>query len=156
MFNQRNIGTVSRATLGRLLRDGAERVWAFSSDTMPSSAETERFVEDSRRAWLSTKALFYTPILGKALLSSLIVSFIQNQCFLLFVIIFFFFFHSSKPSSRIGSFSSETALDLQVAFQKPTNSSAGKIAHMELLPSKFRRRISLANSAGTIHVYGII
>ena len=29
-------GTVSRAALGRLLRDGAERVWAFPSATMPS------------------------------------------------------------------------------------------------------------------------
>ena len=38
---QTNIGTVSRATLGRLLRDGAERVWAFPSATMPSGAETE-------------------------------------------------------------------------------------------------------------------
>ena len=36
MFNQANIGTVSRATLGRLLRDEAERVWAFPSATMPS------------------------------------------------------------------------------------------------------------------------
>ena len=36
VFNQTNIGTVSRATLGRLLRDGAERVWAFRSATMPS------------------------------------------------------------------------------------------------------------------------
>ena len=36
VFNQANIGTVSRATLGRLLRDGAERVWAFPSVTMPS------------------------------------------------------------------------------------------------------------------------
>ena len=36
VFNQTNIGTVSRATLGRLLRDGAERVWAFPSVTMPS------------------------------------------------------------------------------------------------------------------------
>ena len=36
VFNQANIGTVSRATLGRLLRDGAERVWAFPSATMPS------------------------------------------------------------------------------------------------------------------------
>ena len=35
-FNQANIGTVSRATLGRLLRDGAERIWAFPSATMPS------------------------------------------------------------------------------------------------------------------------
>ena len=34
-------GTVSRATLGRLLRDGAERAWAFPSATMPSWAETE-------------------------------------------------------------------------------------------------------------------
>ena len=36
VFNQANIGTVSRATLGRLLRDGVERVWAFPSATMPS------------------------------------------------------------------------------------------------------------------------
>ena len=36
VFNQTNIGTVSRATLGRLLRDGAGRVWAFPSTTMPS------------------------------------------------------------------------------------------------------------------------
>ena len=36
VFNQANIGTVSRATLRRLLRDGAERVWAFPSATMPS------------------------------------------------------------------------------------------------------------------------
>ena len=36
VFNQANIGTVSRATLGRLLRDRAERVWAFPSATMPS------------------------------------------------------------------------------------------------------------------------
>ena len=36
VFNQTNIGTVSRAILGRLLRDGAEHVWAFPSATMPS------------------------------------------------------------------------------------------------------------------------
>ena len=36
VFNQTNIDTVSRATLGRLLRDGTERVWAFPSATMPS------------------------------------------------------------------------------------------------------------------------
>ena len=36
VFNQTNSGTVSRATLGRLLRDGAERVWAFPSATLPS------------------------------------------------------------------------------------------------------------------------
>ena len=39
--NQTNIGTFSRATLGRLLRDGAEHVWAFLSVIMPSWAETE-------------------------------------------------------------------------------------------------------------------
>ena len=36
VFNQENIGTVSRATLERLLRDGPERVWAFPSATVPS------------------------------------------------------------------------------------------------------------------------
>ena len=40
VLNQTYIGTVSRATLGRLLRDGAERVWAFPSASMPSRAET--------------------------------------------------------------------------------------------------------------------
>ena len=45
VFNQANIGTVSRATLGRLLRDGAERVWAFPSAAMPSRAETETETE---------------------------------------------------------------------------------------------------------------
>ena len=41
VFNQANIGTVSRATLGRLLRDGAERVWPFPSARMSSWTETE-------------------------------------------------------------------------------------------------------------------
>ena len=41
VFTQANIGTVSTATLGRLPRDGAERVWTFPSATMPSWAETE-------------------------------------------------------------------------------------------------------------------
>ena len=36
VFNQTNIGTVSMTTFGRLLRDRAERVWAFPSATMPS------------------------------------------------------------------------------------------------------------------------
>ena len=30
-FNQTNIGTISRPTLKRLLKDGAERIWAFPS-----------------------------------------------------------------------------------------------------------------------------
>ena len=41
VFNQTNIVTVSRVTLGRLLRDGAERVWAFLSATMSSWAKIE-------------------------------------------------------------------------------------------------------------------
>ena len=41
MFNQTSIGTISRATLGRLLKDGVKLVWAFLSATMPSRAETE-------------------------------------------------------------------------------------------------------------------
>ena len=36
LFNQANIGTVSRATFGRLLRVGVERLLAFPSATMPS------------------------------------------------------------------------------------------------------------------------
>ena len=41
VFNQANTGTVSKATLVRLLSDWAKRVWAFPSTTMPSWAETE-------------------------------------------------------------------------------------------------------------------
>ena len=36
VFNLATIGAVSRATLGRLLGDGAERVWALPNPTMPS------------------------------------------------------------------------------------------------------------------------
>ena len=36
VFNQTDTGIVSRETLGRLLRHGAERVWDFPSATMPS------------------------------------------------------------------------------------------------------------------------
>ena len=45
VFNQANIGIVSRATLGKRLRDEAERVWAFPSATMPSWAEAETETE---------------------------------------------------------------------------------------------------------------
>ena len=45
VLNKANIGTVSKATLGRLLRYGVERVWAFPSATMPSWAETETETE---------------------------------------------------------------------------------------------------------------
>ena len=31
IVSQTNIGTVSKATLGKLLRDGVERIWAFPS-----------------------------------------------------------------------------------------------------------------------------
>ena len=31
IVNQTNIGTVSKAALGKLLRDGVERIWAFPS-----------------------------------------------------------------------------------------------------------------------------
>ena len=40
VFDQANIGTASMATLGRLLRDGVECVWALTSATMPSLADT--------------------------------------------------------------------------------------------------------------------
>ena len=36
IVNQTNIGTVSRATLGKLLRDGVESRWAFPSAYIPS------------------------------------------------------------------------------------------------------------------------
>ena len=31
IVSETNIGTVSKATLGKLLRDGVERIWAFTS-----------------------------------------------------------------------------------------------------------------------------
>ena len=41
VFNQTHIGTVWRATLGRLPRDREKLVWAFPSTTMPFKAGTE-------------------------------------------------------------------------------------------------------------------
>ena len=35
------IGTVSKVTLGSILKDGTERIWAFPSVTMPPSNGTE-------------------------------------------------------------------------------------------------------------------
>ena len=34
-----NIGTASKATLGKLLRDGVKRIWAFPSAEIPSLIE---------------------------------------------------------------------------------------------------------------------
>ena len=39
IVNQTNIGTVSKAMLGNLLRDGVERIWAFPSAYIPSWTE---------------------------------------------------------------------------------------------------------------------
>ena len=36
IVNQTNIGTILKATLGKLLRDGVERIWAFPSAYIPS------------------------------------------------------------------------------------------------------------------------
>ena len=35
IVSQTNVGTVSKATLGKLLRDGVERIWAFPSAYIP-------------------------------------------------------------------------------------------------------------------------
>ena len=44
MSNQTSAGTVSRATLGGLLKDGMERIWTLPSSAMPSrSPETGNF-----------------------------------------------------------------------------------------------------------------
>ena len=48
VFNQTNIGTVSRATLGRLLRDRAVCIWAFSSTKTLSCAESETETDTDR------------------------------------------------------------------------------------------------------------
>ena len=39
IVSQTNIGTVSKATLGKLVRDGVERIWAFPSAQIPSRTE---------------------------------------------------------------------------------------------------------------------
>ena len=39
IVNQMNIGTISKATLRKLLRDGVERLWAFPSAQIPSWTE---------------------------------------------------------------------------------------------------------------------
>ena len=50
VFSQTNIDTVSRAILGRMLRDGVQRLWAFPSATMPSGAENETETEAERQS----------------------------------------------------------------------------------------------------------
>ena len=42
IMNQKNTGTVSKATLGKLPRDGVERIWAFPSAHVPSCWAWER------------------------------------------------------------------------------------------------------------------
>ena len=39
IINNTNIGTVSKAMLGKLLRDMVEHIWAFPSPQIPPSAE---------------------------------------------------------------------------------------------------------------------
>ena len=39
MVNQTNIETISKATLGTLLRDGMERIWAFPNAWIPCLTE---------------------------------------------------------------------------------------------------------------------
>ena len=73
VFNQANIGTVPRATLGRLLRDRAERMWALPSTTMPSWAETVLKLKLSFKQsmlWCSDLSMFrkfLTPLTTSAL-----------------------------------------------------------------------------------------
>ena len=42
ILNQTNVGTVSKATLGKLLKNGAERIWAFPSAEMLPCDELNR------------------------------------------------------------------------------------------------------------------
>ena len=53
VFNQANIDTVLGATLGRLLRGRAERVWAFPSAMMPSWTDTETKLELGKQELIS-------------------------------------------------------------------------------------------------------
>ena len=39
IISQTNIGTISKATLGKLLRDGVESIWAFPSTEITSRTE---------------------------------------------------------------------------------------------------------------------
>ena len=39
IVNQTNVGTVSKATLGKLLRDGVERIWVFPIAQIPPGTE---------------------------------------------------------------------------------------------------------------------
>ena len=98
VFYLTNIGTVSRATLGRLLRDGPVRVRTFPSATMPSSAETET----RPKTFASDAALpFFQHLL--LVLSSPYINFVLDVSFPLVdtcfsqcppCIFFFFFFWS--------------------------------------------------------------
>ena len=42
IVSQTDTGTVSKATLRKLLRDGVDRIWAFPSAQMPSRSELNK------------------------------------------------------------------------------------------------------------------
>ena len=53
IVSQTNIGTVSKATLGKLLRDWVERIWAFPSAYIPSWANLNSVMKWETRRWIS-------------------------------------------------------------------------------------------------------
>ena len=53
LFSTRQTLAISRARLGRLLRDGAECIWTFPSATMPSWAESETVNQEENKPWHS-------------------------------------------------------------------------------------------------------
>ena len=73
---QPNIGTVSKASLGRLLRDEAKRVWAIPGATMPSWAETETYFSTRSTGFKLCSSLSFS---NKHCAYFYINSFFQNQ-----------------------------------------------------------------------------
>ena len=61
MVNQTIIGTISKATLGELLRNGIERIWAFPNASIPSWTELNR---TSNSLWQNKSFLFCLVLFG--------------------------------------------------------------------------------------------
>ena len=75
--NQTNLGTVSRATLGKLPRDGMERLWAFPSAYIPSWTKlnwTELLCPPSVWRWIIYIYTNGTITLGKSLVEKILCS----------------------------------------------------------------------------------
>ena len=93
VFTQSNIGTVLRATLLRLLRDGVECIWDFLSASMPSCAETKTI--SGHETLTVTHAMRWQPGNGIAKVNACTFTYLYFSLFIHLVSTSHFFFNYS-------------------------------------------------------------